>query len=164
MHQVYLSLGSNIQPEVNLPRAIDLLQEYGEVIRVSKAWESEAVGSDGPNFLNACVLFLTTLSDAELKQQVIHPIEGRLGRKRSTDKYAPRTIDIDIVLFDDRLCNDKYWKQAFVIVPLAEIHPEYRSPFLNETIFEAATRLRQNVWMETHPAVLSRYNGINSKS
>ena len=57
MHQVYLSLGSNIQPEVNLPRAVELLQEYGKFIKVSRAWESEAVGSDGPNFLNACVLF-----------------------------------------------------------------------------------------------------------
>jgi 2-amino-4-hydroxy-6-hydroxymethyldihydropteridine diphosphokinase len=158
LHQAYLSLGSNIQPEVNLPKAIDLLRKYGEVHKVSNAWESEAVGSEGPNFLNACVLFNTPLLYPALKEQVIHPIETKLGRKRSADKYAPRTIDIDIVLFDDKSCNDKFWKQAFVVVPLAEIYPNYQNPIAQESIGETATRLRQKVWMERHPEVLSRFD------
>jgi len=191
MHQAYLSLGSNIQPEVNLPKAIELLREYGEILKGSNAWESESVGSDGPNFLNACVLFLTPLLYAELKDQVIHPIEAKLGRKRSKDKYAPRTIDIDIVLFDDQLCDDKFWKQAFVVIPLAEIYPEYQrstprsgsvdqrstivprafggSPvdqnrLTRENITEAAARIRQKVWMEPRPEVLSRFNGNSRES
>lgn len=164
MHRVYLSLGSNIEPEVNLPRAIELLHEYGEVRKVSRAWESKAVGSDGPNFLNACVLFITPLAQDELKENVVHVIEAKLGRERSADKYAPRTIDIDIVLFSEQLCDDKFWKQAFVVVPLAEIHPEYRNPTTREKITEAATSLRQKVWMETRPAVLAPFNGNSSKS
>lgn len=156
MHQAYLSLGSNIQPEVNLPNAIELLLEYGEVRTVSSAWESEAVGSDGPDFLNTCVLFITPLLYLELKEQVIHPVEAKLGRKRSADKFAPRTIDIDIVLFDDKSCNDKFWKQAFVVVPLAEIYSQYQNPITQESIAETATRLRQKVWMETRPEVLSK--------
>jgi 2-amino-4-hydroxy-6-hydroxymethyldihydropteridine diphosphokinase len=158
VHQAYLSLGSNIQPEVNLPKGIDLLLEYGEVHRVSSVWESEAVGSEGPNFLNACVLFITPLLYPEMKEQVIHPIETKLGRKRKSDKYAPRTIDIDIVLFDDQSCNDKFWKQAFVVVPLAEIYPNYQNPLAQESIAETATRLRQKVWMETRPEVLSWFD------
>ncbi len=164
MHQVYLSLGSNIQPEVNLPRAIVLLQEQGEIRKVSSAWESEAVGSDGPNFLNACVLFTTSLSQTEVKERIIHPIETTLGRKRSADKYAPRPIDIDIILFDEQSYDDKYWKQAFVVVPLAEIHPEYRNPIAQEKIVETAERLRQKIWMETRPGVLDHFNGISEKS
>jgi len=164
VHRVYLSLGSNIQPEVNLPRAIDLLQQFGEVRKVSNAWESEAVGSDGPNFLNSCVLFVTEMLYRELKESVIHQIEAELGRKRSADKYAPRTIDIDIVLFDDKVCDEKYWKQAFVVVPLAEIYPVYQPPFTHETLLETTQRLRQNIWMEARPEVLSHYNGISSKS
>lgn len=164
MHQVYLSLGSNIQPEINLPRAVELLYEYGEVQRVSKAWESEAVGSDGPNFLNACTLFTTSLLRAEVKDQVIHPIEIRLGRKRSADKYAPRTIDIDIILFDEQLCDVKFWKQAFVVIPLAEIYSEYRNPTTQEKITERAARLRQEVWIETRPEVLARFNGTRQQS
>ncbi len=164
MHQVYLSLGSNIQPRMNLPKAIDLLLEHGKILKVSSAWESEAVGSDGPNFLNACVLFLTSLMYAELKEQVIHPIEAKLGRIRSADKYAPRTIDIDIVIFDDELCNEKFWKQAFVVIPLAEIYPDYQNPTTQESIIETVTRLRHKVWMEIRPEVLSRFNRNSLKA
>lgn len=164
MHQVYLSLGSNIQPEANLPKAIDLLSERGEILKVSNAWESEAVGSNGPNYLNACVLFSTPLLYAELKDQVTHPIEAQLGRKRSEDKYAPRTIDIDIILFDDESCNDKFWKLAFVVIPLAEIYPRFQNPLARETISETATRLRQKIWMEPRPDVLRQYDGDRFKS
>jgi 2-amino-4-hydroxy-6-hydroxymethyldihydropteridine diphosphokinase len=158
VHQAYLSLGSNIQPEVHLPKAIELLLEYGEVHKISSAWESEAVGSAGPNFLNACILFITPLSYPEMKEKVIHPIETKLGRKRSADKFAPRTIDIDIVVFDEKPCNDKFWKQAFVVVPLTEIYPNYQNPIAQESIAETSTRLRQKVWMETRPEVLSRFD------
>ena len=158
MHQAYLSLGSNIQPEINLPRAIDLLAEFGNVIKVSSAWESAAVGSDGPNYLNACLLFTTPLSLVEVKEKVIHPIEAQLGRQRSADKYAPRTIDIDLILFEDESCNDKFWTLAFVVIPLAEIYPNFPNPLTQETIAETATRLRQKVWMETRPEVLSQSN------
>ena len=164
MHQAYLSLGSNIQPEINLPRAIDLLAEFGNVIKVSSAWESAAVGSDGPNYLNACLLFTTPLSLVEVKEKVIHPIEAQLGRQRSADKYAPRTIDIDLILFEDESCNDKFWTLAFVVIPLAEIYPNFPNPLTQETIAETATRLRQKVWMETRPEVLSQSNLDRFKS
>jgi 2-amino-4-hydroxy-6-hydroxymethyldihydropteridine diphosphokinase len=155
VHQAYLSLGSNIESEINLPKAINLLSEHGEFLKVSNAWESEAVGSDGPNYLNACALFSTSLLYDELKNQVIHPIEARLGRQRTGDKNAPRTIDIDIILFDDQPCNEKFWKQAFVVIPLAEIHPGFQNPLNQENILETATRLRQKIWIKLRPEVLS---------
>ena len=164
MHQAYLSLGSNIQPETNLSQAIDLLHGYGEILKISNAWESKAVGSEGPNYLNACVLFTTPLFLVELKEKVIHPIEAILGRKRSKDKYAPRTIDIDMILFDDQSCNDKFWTLAFVVIPLAEIYPKFQNPLTQENIMETATRLRQKTWMETRPEVLSQFNGDHFKS
>jgi 2-amino-4-hydroxy-6-hydroxymethyldihydropteridine diphosphokinase len=164
VHQAYLSLGSNIQPEINLQRAIDLLSEYGNILKVSSAWESEAVGSDGPNYLNACILFTTPLFLVELKERVIHPIEAKLGRQRSQDKYAPRTIDIDIVLFEDDSCNDKFWTLAFVVIPLAEIYPNFQNPLTQEPILETAKRLRQKVWMEMRPEVLSQINQHRFKS
>jgi 2-amino-4-hydroxy-6-hydroxymethyldihydropteridine diphosphokinase len=164
VQQAYLSLGSNIQPEINLPKAIDLLLAQGEILRLSTAWESKAVGSEGPNFLNACTLFATPLSSIELKEQVIRPTEEKLGRKRSENKFAPRTIDIDIVLFDDQSCNEKFWNQAFVVIPLAEIHPEFQNPLTQERLAETAMHLRQNVWMERRPEVLSRFNGTRFKS
>lgn len=156
-HLAYLNLGSNIQPEINLVQAVELLHSYGKVLRVSNAWASKSVGAEGPNYLNACVLFKTEFMQVELKEKVIRPIEARLGRKRSEDKSSPRTIDIDIVLFDDVPYNDKFWQYAFVIVPLAEIYPEYQNPLAGENIVQTATRLRLQAWMEARPKVLSRF-------
>jgi 2-amino-4-hydroxy-6-hydroxymethyldihydropteridine diphosphokinase len=166
MHQAYLSLGSNIQPEINLPKAIELLYGYGQILKISSAWETEAVGSDGPNYLNACVLFTTPFVPIELKEQVLRPIEAKLGRIRSKDKNAPRTMDIDIIIFDEQSCNDKFWKLAFVVVPLAEIYPKFQNPLTQESIIETVARLRQENWIEARPEVLSRFNGssFNSKT
>jgi 2-amino-4-hydroxy-6-hydroxymethyldihydropteridine diphosphokinase len=163
-HLAYLSLGSNIQPEANLVRAIELLQNYGRLEKISNAWESESVGAEGPNYLNACILLVTPLPQMELKEHALLAIEIKLGRQRSANKFAPRTIDIDIVLFDGLSCDDKYWEQAFVVVPLAEIYPGYQDPLTQENIIQTATRLRQHVWMETRPEVLSRYNRSSSIS
>jgi len=164
VHQAYLSLGSNIQPEINLPKAIDLLSKRGTILKVSSVWETEAVGSNGPNFLNACVLFSTPLTYPELKDQITRPIEDLLGRKRTEDKNAPRTIDIDIVLFDDQSRNDKYWTLAFVVIPLAEIYPGFRNPLAHEPLTETATGLRQTIWMATRPDVLIRSNANDFRS
>ena len=163
-HLAYLSLGSNIQPEMNLVRAMELLQNYGRIEKGSSAWESESVGAEGPNYLNACVLLVTSLNEADLKEQALLPIEIELGRKRSADNFAPRTIDIDIVIFDNISCDDKYWEQAFVVIPLAEIHPEYQNPLTQESLSKTATRLHQQIWMETRPEILSQFNRSSSKS
>ena len=158
LHQAYLSLGSNIEPEANVLQAIELLQHHGRLKKISSAWESESVGAEGPNYLNACVLLATHLPRIELKENVLLPIETKLGRQRRADKFAPRTIDVDIVLFDDVSCDNKFWEQAFVVVPLAEIYPEYQNPLQLESIIQTATRLRQQVWMETRPEVLSQFH------
>ena len=154
-HLAYLNLGSNIQPEANLPQALECLSKYGEVQKVSSVWESEAVGTISPNYLNVCVKFKSNYSRIALKEQVIQPIEAQLGRQRSEDKFAPRTIDIDTVIFDDDFINKDSWKLAYVIVPLAEIYPTYQNPETGETVSEIATRLRRDVWLETRRGVLS---------
>ena len=161
-HIAYLSLGSNIQPEINLVRAVQLLQERGTITKVSSAWESKSVGAEGPNYLNACVAFLTPLEWTALKEQTILPIELQLGRKRTEDKFAPRTMDIDIILFDDRSCDDKSWEKAFVVVPLAEIYPTYQNPHRPESLRETAGRLRREIWMEIRPQILNRFIGNGS--
>jgi 2-amino-4-hydroxy-6-hydroxymethyldihydropteridine diphosphokinase len=160
-HLAYLSLGSNIQPETNLVTAIQLLQAHGNIERISNAWESKSVGADGPNFLNACIALTTPLAQMELKEQVILPVELRLGRSRTENKFAPRTMDIDIILFDDRSCDNKSWEKAYVVVPLEEIYPSSSSLLGNETIRETAARLLLRTWMETQPEVLSQFGGVS---
>ena len=163
MHQAYLSLGSNILPEINLPKAIELLYGYGQILKISSAWETEAVGSDGPNYLNACVLLAIPFLSIELKEQVLRPIEIKLGRIRNKDKNAPRTMDIDIIIFDEQSRNNKFWKLAFVVVPLAEIYPKFQNPLNQESITKTATRLRLENWIKARPEVLSRFNGSGFK-
>ncbi|MEW6083867.1 MAG: 2-amino-4-hydroxy-6-hydroxymethyldihydropteridine diphosphokinase [Chloroflexota bacterium] len=153
-HLAYLSLGSNIAPEVNLPKAVQLLSQYGAILKISSVWESEPVGGSGGNYLNACLSYKTKLPQEQLKSMVVHPIEKSLGRKRSGDKYSPRTIDIDIILFDDQVVGGHWLEQAFVVVPLAEIYPEFPNPITRELIQETATRLRREFWMETRRGIL----------
>ena len=159
LHETYLNLGSNIQPGINLVRAIQILSKYGEVREISNAWESRSVGAPAPNYLNACILFLSPLGNVDLKERIIRSIEAKLGRERSEDKYMPRTMDIDIILFDDQLQKDSFWNDAFVVIPLAEIYPDYQNPLTRESATEAATRLLREVWMEMRPEVLSQFNG-----
>jgi 2-amino-4-hydroxy-6-hydroxymethyldihydropteridine diphosphokinase len=147
-HRVCLLLGSNIQPEKNLSLAARLLQEQVTLLQVSSVWESHAVGSDGANFLNVALLACTPLQAQALKQRVLHPIEAQLGRVRSVDKNAARTIDLDILLFDGQLLDHNLWQYAFRAVPLAEILPDYASE-TGESLKSAALRLAhaQPVWV-----------------
>lgn len=154
LHRAYLSLGSNIGAEVNLPKAVQMLREVGTVEAVSSVWETESVGFDGPNFLNACLVFLTPLGPVEFKEQVIRPIESKLGRVRSEEKNAPRTIDIDVVLYDQRPLNTDFWDYAFVIVPLAELAPDFPHPAYGEKISGIAGQVQGQVWMRKREDVI----------
>jgi 2-amino-4-hydroxy-6-hydroxymethyldihydropteridine diphosphokinase len=148
LHRAYLNLGSNIEPELNLQKGVDLLKKYGEIKAISHVWESKSVGYDGPNFLNACVLFLAETEPENLKAEIIHPIEARLGRVRGADKNMPRTMDIDVVLFDEQpIMKAEYWDSAFVIVPLAELLPDFIHPVRKKKLSDCSRQLQDQVWI-----------------
>ena len=155
LHEAYLNIGSNIEPERHLREAVRRLREYGQVKAVSNAWQSHAFGSDGPDFLNACVLFSTPLEASELKEKLIHPIEAELGRVRGPDKFAPRTIDIDIILFDEEPFSGEFWSNAFVVVPLAELLPDFHHPLNYEHLSRVAEHMRHQTWIEARLDVLN---------
>ena len=145
----YLSLGSNIEPERNLLVAVDWLGRWGCVQIVSTVWESAPLGfSDQPNFLNAAALLETGLSAQALRQEAITSIETALGRMRTANKNAPRTIDIDIMLFNHDILqvgqrhipSPEVLERAFVAIPLAEIAPDYVHPEIGQTLRQIAGR------------------------
>ena len=150
LHKFYLNIGSNIHPEKNLPSTIELLRENGKVEAVSNAWESYAIGSSGPNFLNVSVIYLTPLNPNGLKQKIIKSIEDTLGRIRSKDKYAPRTIDIDIIMIDEIPFNLNLWNNPFVVVPLAELVPEFNHPIEHKKLFGAFGAARRRLGTFAH--------------
>jgi 2-amino-4-hydroxy-6-hydroxymethyldihydropteridine diphosphokinase len=143
-HRACLLLGSNIQPEENLRKAVHLLRQNFQVERGSGVWESAAVGSEGPNFLNAAVIIRTSLKPQQLKESFLRPLEARLGRVRTMDKNASRTIDIDIVAWDADIVDANVWKFAHAAVPVAELLPCYQSEATGEYLEQRAAYLSRS--------------------
>ena len=150
MPTAFLSLGSNVDKEHNLPAAVRLLAGHGRVLAVSAVYETAPVGNpDDPSFFNAAVALEMALQPAELKQQVLAGIEQRLGRQRSADPNAPRTIDIDISLYDDAILDlgkrhipdPDILRFAHVVAPLADLAPAYRHPETGEALAIIAQRV-----------------------
>ncbi len=139
--EVILLLGSNIQPELNLRRAIALLDRWFGLLEISSVWETPPVGSDGPNFLNVAVRLRTSLDPHSLKETVLRPLERSLGRVRTEDKNAPRPIDIDIMLWGDQAMDDDLWRYAHAAFPVAELLPDLRREVGGETLAQVARRL-----------------------
>jgi 2-amino-4-hydroxy-6-hydroxymethyldihydropteridine diphosphokinase len=149
-NRVYVSLGSNIGAEGNLRAAVRLLGERCRVVAVSRVYETVPVGlTEQANFLNAAVLVETELSAAQFKGEVLAGIEEALGRVRTADKNAPRTIDADIALFNDgvfelgkrRIPDPDIVRFPHVAVPLADIAPDLLHPETGERLADIAARL-----------------------
>jgi 2-amino-4-hydroxy-6-hydroxymethyldihydropteridine diphosphokinase len=181
-NRAYLSLGSNIEPEQNLPAAVRQLAAFGRVLAMSSVWESAPLANPaeglkssgraasfirraGANFLNAALLLETDLSAERLYDEAIAIVEGRLGRVRDPrDKYAPRTIDIDLSLFNHdvltvgahRIPDPDIVKRAFVAVPLAELDPEYPHPVAGRTLGEIAAAFQSQSGLTPRPDVRLR--------
>lgn len=148
--RVLVSMGSNIDAERNLAAALRRLRERCHVSSVSTVYESDPVGTtDQARFLNAAVLLETELTPAQLRSQVLRPIEHELGRVRTADKYGPRTIDLDISLYGDqvlelaghRIPDPDILRHAHVAVPLADVAPEQRHPETGQGLGEIAREL-----------------------
>lgn len=151
-NRVFICLGSNIDPERNLPAAVRLLGRYGTVAAASAVYETLPVGfADQANFLNAAVLLETGRSLEEVFSEVIPSVERSLGRARDPlNPNGPRTIDLDVSLFNDKtyrgdrheLPDPDIGRYPFVAIPLAELDPGYVMPTTGETLAAVAGRLR----------------------
>lgn len=151
-NRVFISLGSNIDAETNLTAAVRHLRNHDavEVIATSRVYETAPVGTvDQPNFLNAALLIRTPLSAEALKAGPLWEVEQVLGRVRTADKNAPRTIDLDIALFNydvldvgvRHIPDPELLTRAHVAVPVADLAPYYIHPETGATLEEIAARL-----------------------
>jgi 2-amino-4-hydroxy-6-hydroxymethyldihydropteridine diphosphokinase len=148
--RVVIALGSNIEPEASLREAVRRLAARVHLIAVSPAYETRPVGkTDQPNYLNAAALIETDRDAPQLKREVLGEIEQELGRVRTADRNAPRTIDLDITLYDDRVLDfagrhipdPDLLQYPHVAVPAADVAPTYRHPETGQTLREIADEM-----------------------
>ncbi|MCB9176159.1 MAG: 2-amino-4-hydroxy-6-hydroxymethyldihydropteridine diphosphokinase [Caldilineae bacterium] len=147
-----VSLGSNIEAREHLAAALRLLAARSRLIAVSRIFETEpALGARGPAFLNAAAMIETELSPAELKFGLLRGIEGELGRIRLPDKNAPRTIDLDVALYGDRVIDlpdrgiripdPDLLAWPHVALPAADLAPDWVHPEDGRRLAEIAAGL-----------------------
>ena len=141
MSSACISLGSNIDPEVNLRSAIAALRARFGSIRLSPVYRTRAVGFEGAEFLNAAVVLETGFDPLALDAW-LHALEDAHGRDRSGPRLGDRSLDLDLVLFDDCILDGPGHLQlprddlrhAFVLRPLAEIAPQWIEPRSGRTL------------------------------
>jgi 2-amino-4-hydroxy-6-hydroxymethyldihydropteridine diphosphokinase len=143
MAHVYVSLGSNIDPEDNLRLAVDELRRlYGDV-QVSAVYRSTAVGFDGDDFLNLVAAFESEKSPLAICAD-IEVLHNLAGRDRRSGKWAPRPLDIDLLLYNDLIMDERpvriprsdILEYSFVLRPLAELGPDLVHPVTGRTMLE----------------------------
>lgn len=163
MNEILINIGSNVDKEVNVPAAIARLEAAPgiKVLAVSSVLETPAVGPDGqpdgrPAYHNVGVRAATTL-ELQAVHTRLRGIETELGRVRGPDKYAPRTIDLDLLYYGDPAAaqatgagelalSDDVLRHAHVAIPLAEVAPRWVHSGTSSTLaaiaatFAAASR------------------------
>lgn len=143
MPEVFIAAGSNVEPVKNLKLALAELDESFAPLRVSPAYRNRAVGFEGEDFINLVVGFSTQLDIHSVRAR-LQEIEGRCGRPRHAPKWAPRSMDLDILLYGDEVRDEPDLKlprpdlvrRAYMLKPMADIAPNLRHPTLGKTMRE----------------------------
>ncbi|MCQ4054799.1 2-amino-4-hydroxy-6-hydroxymethyldihydropteridine diphosphokinase [Aeromonas sp. SG16] len=142
MTTIYISLGSNIERERHIRAGLDALHAAFGELRVSRVFESEAVGFNGRPFYNLVAAAETDLPLVTVCQ-LLREMEFAHGREPDAKKFAPRTLDLDLLLYGDLVCETplvlprgEILTNAFVLWPLAELAPGLRHPIDGRTMYE----------------------------
>ncbi|MFO7661245.1 MAG: 2-amino-4-hydroxy-6-hydroxymethyldihydropteridine diphosphokinase [Chloroflexota bacterium] len=170
MPKVAISLGSNINKEQNLPAAVSLLAATGNVVEVSSVYETIPAGlNDQPTFFNAAILLDTIYPPTMLKDGLLSEIELQLKRVRQADKNAPRTIDLDIIIYgnwigsytpgDNRpryIPDPALLRFVHVALPVADLLPDMAHLETGERLRDIADRLLREADTGGQPVIWAR--------
>lgn len=154
-HQIYISVGSNIDKERNTRSGLDAMEKVFGSIQLSTVYESEAVGFSGSHFYNLVVAAQTDY-DVAAVCRALKAIEQQNGRVRGEKRFAPRTLDLDLLLFDDLITQDgvvlprdEIEYNAFVLLPLSELAPNLSHPVSLKTyqqMWQEYDQSKQKLW------------------
>ncbi|MGP9802062.1 2-amino-4-hydroxy-6-hydroxymethyldihydropteridine diphosphokinase [Rheinheimera sp. NSM] len=134
MARIYISIGSNIERDYYVRAGVQALQQHFTAVQLSSVYESEAVGFSGDAFYNMVAGADTDLTIAQCVA-LLKQIEDQYGRVRGGEKFSGRTLDLDLLTYDDVICNtpvilprQEITENAFVLWPLAELAPAMLHP------------------------------------
>lgn len=152
MARAFIGIGSNMEPAKNVIAAVRDLAQQTRVTGISTVYCTDALDRpEQPHYFNCVVEIETDVPPAEVKHGMLRPIENRLGRIRSGDKYAPRPIDLDLILYGDlvmdtgdiRLPEPEILERPFLAIPLFELVPDLVIAGYNLRIGEIAARFQR---------------------
>jgi 2-amino-4-hydroxy-6-hydroxymethyldihydropteridine diphosphokinase len=141
--EVLVAAGSNVEPAANLRRALDALAPHYPTLCSSRAYRNRAVGFEGEDFINLVIRFDTD-EDVRTVLGRLHAAELLCGRTRHAPKWAPRSMDLDVLLFGNAVCDEPglvlprpdLVRRAYMLGPAAEIAPGFVHPTLGVTLAE----------------------------
>jgi 2-amino-4-hydroxy-6-hydroxymethyldihydropteridine diphosphokinase len=140
MTACFVSIGSNIDKEKNITQGLNSLREMFGKLLISPIYETAAVGFDGDDFYNLVVGFESDLSAREIFEK-LRELEFKHGRSKNSQKFTPRTLDLDLLLYGDAVIHDDVLtlpridieKYLFVLKPLVDIAPTLKHPILHKS-------------------------------
>ena len=154
-HQIFISIGSNIDRTVNTQAAKAALEQHFSDLVCSQVYESEAIGFNGAPFYNWVASATTNRALTEVVS-TLKRIESDNGRTRSLEKFASRTLDLDLLLYDNKVASEpvelprgEILYNAFVLQPLAEIAPDGIHPVCHKTysqLWQDFDKTKQRLW------------------
>lgn len=155
-HFILISVGSNIDKAANTDAGLDGIADAFENVQLSPVYESESVGFKGDTFFN---LVVSAQTDASVERvcEILKKIEDKNGRIRGIQKFAPRTLDLDLLIFDEHVIDkpiilprDEILYNAFVLRPLADLVPQLIHPVVKktyQTLWQQYDKQKQNLWV-----------------
>ncbi len=171
MARAFISAGSNIDPENNIRKAVRFLGEQTRILAISTVYVTEPIGGrpGQPLFYNCVLEIETGTPPLDLKRSVLRSIEEKLGRTRSDDRSAPRTIDLDLILYDDitmagidlTLPDPDILMRPFLAAALFELAPDLVLAGSKTRIADIAAGMLQRTLrpLESYTAMLRRETG-----
>ncbi len=147
--KLFITIGSNIDPQININSAIKYLTDSFGKIKLSKLYKSPAIvgphtSESQKDYINGAILTYSNLPSNHIKYEILRKIENKLGRVRTYDKYASRTIDLDIAFYgsiiidEPNICipDPDIIQRAHLLSPLCDLDPEYIHPTENISLKE----------------------------
>jgi len=128
LNEVIIGIGSNINPKINIKKTKELISTKAKILKISSFIETVPLGvKKQNNFINGSILITTDMNKNALEFW-LRNLEDKLGRMRTLNKYGPRTIDLDILVWNGKVVDGDVYKRSFLRSSIEELLPDLKLP------------------------------------